>query len=193
MAELDFDYRVFDQVSVNGPQPGDEKLFVKFYPYYTENVEKTIEEGRPVYDDCDFIRIVTPGDRNNIVDRPVRASDKFRFAKQYEHYKQHGAQALTGTVLEEWPMISRAMVENLKTVGFHTVEQLAEARDDIVQRFPGMTMLKQKAQNYLDLAKGAAPVAKLESALAEAVNQNEVLARQVKELSSKVEELSKKK
>lgn len=195
METLDFDYRLFDQTPNMGPQPGDDKLFVKFYPYYVENPEKTAAAGRPVFDDCDFIRIVTPGDRNNVIDRPVRETDKYRFSKQYDHYKKHGAEALTGTVLDEWPMISRAMVENLKSAGFHTVEQVADARDDIVQRIPGLTTLKQKAQHYLDLAKGNAPISKLENALAEATNQNEVLSRQVAELTAKVQELadSKKK
>lgn len=189
MQELDYDHRVFDTSNVNGPMPGDEKLLVRFYMGYVEDPIASAESGRPIYRDEEFIKIVTPGDRNNIVDRPIRPMDKVRFANQYNHYKLHGTTAVVGTVLDEWPLVSKAMCETLKAAGFHTVEQVAEARDDIVQTIPGMTTLKQRAQNFLDLSKGNAPITKLEEQLAAEKSSNDALRNQVAELNKKVQEL----
>jgi hypothetical protein len=189
-AELDFDHNLFAAQGRQGPAPGDEKLFVKFYMHFIEDPVETEKEGRPVFKDTEFIRILTPGDRNNIVDRPVRPDDKIRFSNQYNHYKQFGTQAVIGTVLEEWPLITKAMVENLKQLGFHTVEQLGEARDDVVLNNPGLMTLRTRAQNYLAVAKSNAPLTQLESAIAEKDNELDVLRRQVKELAATVKELT---
>lgn len=190
-AEFDLDPALFAVGSPNAPQPGDDKLFVKFYMGYVENPVKSEEMGRMFYDDVEFVRIMTPGDRNNIIDRPVRPSDKIRFSRQYMHYKETGGKVVEGTPLEEWPLVSRAMVENLKLEGFVTVEQLAGARDDVCLKFPGLMELKKRAGHYLELAKGNAPLTKLESELKERDNTIDTLRNQLTELSAKVNELSK--
>lgn len=193
LQELEFDHALFAGNRPGAAAPGDEKLLVRFYMHYIEDPAETEKQGRPIYKDCEFIRIMTPGDRNNVIDRPIRPEDKSRFARQYAHYKETGGQAVIGTVLEEWPLATRAMTENLKSLGFHTVEQLAEARDDIVLNNPGMMQLRDRAKHYLEVSKGNAPLTQLEAKLADANNEREVLARQVAELSARVEELTPKK
>jgi hypothetical protein len=46
------------------------------------------------------------------------------------------------------------MAEELKYLGFHTVEQIAEANDGAVAKHAGLTNLKVKARAYLELAAG---------------------------------------
>jgi hypothetical protein len=130
LPELDFDHQLFAAKQ----QEGDSKLFVVFYNHFIADDAKTSEEGRPIYKDCVFIRIITPGDRNNIIERPVRPDDKARFPKQWLVFEQGEKEVGEGTRLEEWPMISRSMLEELKYFGFRTVEHLANAKDEVCSR-----------------------------------------------------------
>lgn len=191
-AEFELDPSIFAIGNSRTNRPGDDKLMVKFYMHYVDDPVETEKQGRPMYKDCEFIKILTPGDRNNIIDRPIRPDDKVRFAQQYMLYKQSGENAaVQGTRLEEWPLISKAMVENLKSLGFLTVEQLSQARDDIVLNNPGLMSLRDRARHYLEAAQGNSPLTKLEADLAEQKNQNEALQGQVKALNAKLEELLK--
>lgn len=141
---------------------GDDSLFVVFYMGVLKNEDKTIELGRAIFDDVECARIIIPGDKNNIIDRPATASDKARFNKQYGLFKagMKEEDQISGTPLTEWPLLTRGQCEEFKYLGIRTVEQLAEVRDDIVSRVPGMTQLKQHAAVWLGKSKNAAEAAK---------------------------------
>src|SRR6185369_1173847 len=134
---------------------GDETLFVVFYKGVVRNETRSIEEGRPIYDDVECVRVMVPGDRNNVVDRPASEHDKRRFAKQYEMFKQGTKEEdqISGTRLIDWPFVTRAQSEELKYLGIRTVEHVAEARDDVCAKVPGLTSLKQNAAAWLAKAK----------------------------------------
>lgn len=154
-----------EQYSADG-RPGDEKLWITFYKYPEKDEEASQAEGRPIYREVDYVRIVTPGDKDNIPERPVRDapeySDKRRFAKQWLAYQASQKQdEVNGTPLAAWPAISRAQVEELKFFGCHTVEQLAGLSDTHAQKFMGIQALKKRAADFLALAKDQAPMTAL--------------------------------
>lgn len=142
---------------------GDDKLLVFFYMNIMADDAKTEEEGRPIYRDTEFIKIFTPGDKNNVIDRPIRPQDKQRFAKQYMAFKAGGGEdeQLVGTRLTDWPLIGRAQAQELAHLGIKTVEQVADARDDIVLKVPGLQHLKTTAQAWIGKAKQGADAAKI--------------------------------
>src|SRR4051812_45528342 len=111
------------------PNAGDEQLFVVFYMGIVKNEQRTVDEGRPIFDDVECVRIIVPGDRNNINDRPASDVDKRRFAKQYAMFKQGVKEEdqVSGTRLTDWPFLTRAQCEELKYLGLRTVEHLSEA------------------------------------------------------------------
>jgi hypothetical protein len=178
MQELDHDY----QMHLRRGQ-GDEKLFVVFYNYYTKDTEKTEHEGRPIFRDEVYIRIVTPGDRNNIIERPMRADDKQRFHEQWRLFEAGAADVTIGTRLEEWPIVSRAQVEELKYFGFRTVEHLSEANDNVCAKMAGLTDLKNKAKSWLQWAREAAPLAELHAELKSRDDKIAALEAQVADLA----------
>ncbi len=101
---------------------GDDKLVVMFYQGVMKNEAESAKEGRAIFDNVDFIKIFLPGDRNNIVERPVSADDKVRFAEKYKRYKESKeSEEGSGTPLAEWPIITRSMAEELRYLGFRTV------------------------------------------------------------------------
>lgn len=141
---------------------GDDTLFVVFYMGVIQNEGKTTEAGRPMFDDVECVRIMVPGDRNNVIDRPASQQDKARFAKQYAMFTQGRKEddQVTGTRLTEWPFLTRGQCEEFRYLGLRTVEQLAEVNDAVCAKVPGLNQLKRNAAIWLDKSKGAAEAAK---------------------------------
>lgn len=150
---------------------GDDKsLWVEFYsePVFLEFQSQ--KQGRPMYEDHDFVRIRTPGLGGNTVERRVRMegdanvpSDPDRFPKQWQAYQNKQVQVQHGTPIEQWPPLRKGQVLELKAVGVHTVEQIAAISDTNlgVLGLDGRR-LREMAKTYLDEAeKGAALSASL--------------------------------
>lgn len=173
---------------------GDEKLHVTFRLEPLKDEAASREQGRPIFKEVEFIKIAVPGQKTEIVERVVREKDRERFARQYDRWKRNGEQeALIGTPLAEWPGITRSQVEELKHFNVRSVEQLANLSDGNAQKFPGIQALKAKAKDYLEKAKGNAPLEKMRAELSERDNQIEALRRQLLEQGEAIEKLTKKK
>jgi hypothetical protein len=65
-----------------------------------------------------------------------------------------------GTLLEEWPAISRGQVEELKFLNIRTVEQLVGLSDANAQNIMGINGLKEKAKKYLEASEKEATAEK---------------------------------
>lgn len=139
-------------------KPGDEKLYVKFYTRAVQDGVATNEEGRPVFKDVPYVRIHIPGDKNNVIDTKATDEHKRRFPKQWMHYKnaEEGAEKIEGTLLTEWPRITRSQAEELKYMHVYTVEQLATLPDQFGSKIMGFFDIRLKAKKYLEQAKDEA-------------------------------------
>jgi len=132
----------------------DESLLVRFFKHPQENQAKSEEAGRPIFEETEYIEIMTPGDKGNVVCRPVREHDKGRFPRHWDAYQKRTGddESIEGTLLEEWPQVTRSQVEELKFYHVRTVEQLAAISDVNAQNMRGVATLKQKAAKFLDSA-----------------------------------------
>lgn len=162
---------------------GDEKLFVTFRNHYMLNEEKTATEGRPIYDDMPFVRIVTPGNRDSVIDRPTRPDDKFRFSKQYAMFVAGESEIGNGTRLEEWSPMPRSMVEELRYFNFRTVEHVAEAGDAVLSKMPGLREWQARAVAFLAAAKDSAVVTRAEADKKELQSQIDVLKQTIEDMA----------
>lgn len=181
MQEFEFDYRSF-----SNRQLEDNKLFVQFFSEAVQDDAKTEEQGRPIFRDAVFVRIVVPGDRNNIVVREADPADFRRFAAQYKAYQEGGEDAVVGTPLREWPFITRAQAEELRYLGVRTVEALAELSDAAKQKVAGLTTLSKRAQDWLATAKDAEVVTKMRTELEARDNQIQVLTQNLASLADEI-------
>lgn len=164
-------------------------LAVRFEMYPHHNAKKSAEEGRPIYDEKEYIHIRVLGDRDNTVHRPVREDDKRRFAEAYRRWKATGvAEGVSGTPLKEWAPMARNQVLELEHFGISTVEQLAQVTDGNLQRLGPLQALRQKARDYVEQAKGAAPLQQMRDELEAAKREAELMRRQMAELAATVEE-----
>lgn len=187
LQELDHDYAVHDARQ----EESDKSLAVRFHLMPMKNEEASVEAGRPIYKDVEFIDIRVRGDRNNLVSRPVRDDDRARFRSVYQNFVNGNREVVTGTPLSQWPMMSASQVEELKYFGFSTVEELAKAGDNVVAKMMGLQGLKNKAIAYLELAAGGAPLEKMQAQLTDLANKLETAERTAAEQAKTIAELSK--
>jgi hypothetical protein len=137
----------------------DSKLAVTFYKRSMKQDDASMEAGRPIFKEFDFIRICVPGDSLTEIDTYANEGHKQRFPRQWAHYQnQVGThEAIIGTPIEEWTIISRSQADELKGIKFHTVESVANASDLQLQRIgmiAGMNPynFRDKAKAFLSLA-----------------------------------------
>jgi hypothetical protein len=167
----------------------DRRLVVRFSLQPRIDSRRTEEEGREVYRDVEFVTILIPGDKTLTINRPVMASDKQRFPLQYQAFKNRQGEALVGTPLSAWPLVTESQRRELDYFNIRTVEQLANVADNFASSMMGVHALKQNAQQYLASAKDAAPTLKLQKELEERDNKIEALQDQLKKLAERMESL----
>jgi hypothetical protein len=168
---------------------GDDRLGVMFYNRVVEDKERTLAEGRRCFKDQEFVKIVVPGDRHNVVDRKVQQTgilptdDRLRFAAQYQKFKAGTSQAMhEGTPITLWPVVSQSLAEELKYINIFTVEQLADLADTYVGKIPNGHSLKEKAKQFILVQKDASVLNKVQMELAQRDNQIETLTKQMADL-----------
>lgn len=161
--------------------------------FYIESVKQNFlseQEGRPIYKDTEFVKIMIPGDKNYSAEREATQHDKERFALEYARFKNgmKEEEQATGTPLKHWPAISRSMAKEFAAFNVYTVEQLAGMSDTAKQAFGmGANEWSRKAQAMLDKAAGSAAVEKY-AAENEALKQRIAdMEKQFAELSSRIE------
>jgi hypothetical protein len=179
--ELDYDHNLFIR-----ERAGDDKLYVRFFSEVLPDAVQSELLGIRKFRDADMVQITVPGDKNNIVVREARADDIERFEKQYKQYKSNNEEALNGFPLSQWPLCTRAMVEELKYFGFRTVEHVAQASDSVLGKHPGLRELQRRAVSWLALQKDAAPVEQLQAALETRDQQIAALQAQMAEMAEMV-------
>lgn len=163
MQTAEYNHQDFDP---NNRQTQDDQLLVKFFVKPRMNDAKSKDEGRPIYDDVEYIDIKILGSRTGGACRPASFADKQRFPKHYDAFKQRVEVPTDGTPLSEWSLISRSQAEELSFYHVKTVEQLAELNDNAASKFMAINTLKTKAKAWLEQTKGNAGEAKLQAELA---------------------------
>jgi len=182
--------------NINNPRFGDDRLGVMFYTKTVEDKAATLKQGRKIFRDREYIKIMVPGDRLNVVDRPVQKTgvyatdDTMRFEKQYARFQQKQAQTVhDGMPLSLWPGLSPALVKELEYMNCYTVEQLATLADTYVGQLMNGNELKRKAAEFVAALKDQAEVTKLQTALEERDNKIAVLERAIEEQAARIDEM----
>lgn len=152
-----------DNTDFAGAVNPDSRLAVQFYTRPLQNEFESDKQGRPIFQDVDFVKIFVPGDTTTIIDVPVREEHKKRFPLHWAHFQnKHGGDSKEiGTPLSQWPRLSASQVEELRALKFYTVENIAAASDANLQRLgmvAGMSpyAFRDHAIRFLNIAKGDA-------------------------------------
>ncbi len=177
------------------PGAGDDRLHVEFHMELAQNAERTTAEGRPIFEEVEYIRIYSPGDRNNVIDCPVHDMHRARFEQRYRRWRQSVDKnnAIQGTPLEKWTELQRGDVESLRFLHIYTVEQLASLDDNTLSKHPGLRTMMKKAKDWLDVAVKSAAASRLraekekaEARTAELEADQKVLRERLAKLEAKL-------
>jgi hypothetical protein len=132
-------------------------LLVRFYTDAVHLPARSEKEGRPMFEDREFVQIIPIGDTKTIVVREVTKNDQERFPEEYAMFKKGETMRPTGTLLSEWPLMRPAHVKMLEYLNIFTVEQLAEIDDLAKQRIGmGAGQLVTQAKAFLAKARDSA-------------------------------------
>ena len=151
-------------------QNADSRLQVRFYKRPVHQEQESMDAGRPIYKEFDFVHICVAGDTLTEIDTFALNNHKQRFPIQWANYmNRQGAndEEVVGTPVAEWPLVSKSQAEELRAMKFHTVESIANASDQQLQRMgmaAGMSpyAFRDKAKAFLNLATTSAETDKRE-------------------------------
>jgi hypothetical protein len=143
----------------------DNKLYVEFFRKPVMQPGKSREAGRAVYEEVDYVRIHVPGDKSSVIERPLSQQDVFRFQERYNKWKAGQEEAVTGTPLNALPGMNASKVEEYKFFKIITVEQLADANDNLGGKFMSFQQDKQRAKAFMEVAANNAPIEKMNAEL----------------------------
>lgn len=175
----------------DGPSPMDDKLAVRFFMQPIQDELQSIEAGRPVFRDVEYIEIGIPGDKLLIQIHPVTAEDRRRFPREWAAFGQDAAGGGSiGTPLTEWGGITRSQAEELAYFRVRTVEQLASLADANALNLGPIQALKRRAQDFIEKAKSDAPFEKLRAEKAEADERLAALESQLHKQAAAIARLT---
>lgn len=159
----------------------DSNLYVEFTMESVHQPFESEKQGRPIYKDVPYIRILTPGDKTKVIHRPIRPEDTERFPRQYQAFKNQEVQVSEGTPITEWPPLTKGEAMEFKALNIHTVEQLANLPDSALNWLGGLQRRAQ-AQAYIAASKDGAIVSKMNAELKRRDDDILALKNQLSEL-----------
>lgn len=150
-------------------------LHVEFFTDAVHNVRKSAEEGRPIYDDVEKVRIRLAGDPKSVLVAPAHSASSMRDPQTnerltyaqlhrgpYEAFKRNEAYIGTGTPLSELTFLTASKRKELAGMNIHTAEALAGLDGANLSRLGmGGRELKTQAEAWIAKATGSAGISKL--------------------------------
>lgn len=174
------------------PTSGETRhLHITFYIDPVENLSKSREAGRPIYEDREMVEIKFVGDTKKVLVAPAhekftRDSSTGKWVSYAQAYHRHydafrtGEEAKgEGTPIEELPFITASRRAELKALHIHTAEALSQLEGSNLTNL-GMfgRELKDKAKVYIEKATDSALANKL-------VEENTSLRQRLETLEAK--------
>jgi hypothetical protein len=168
----------------------DSSTIALFYNRSVHNPVKSAQAGTPIHDDVDYVRIHQPGERLNIIDRPVTQADKGRFPRQWADYIGQREQIPDGTPIDLLFPAHPNVGANLRGLGVHTIEQCAKLSGhamDVIGM--GAQEYQNRANEYLEAANQGVGLHKLHRELEERDSKIRVLESMVGSLKGQLDQL----
>lgn len=169
----------------------DNNVNVSFYVKSVLNRAKSREEGRPVHESIEYVRIQHPGEKD-YTDRPVSEVPQtmHRFARQWAAFKDSRKFVPDGTPVEmvfpQWPEIAA----NLHGLGVHTAEQLANLTAEGISHLGlGGQDWVNKARKFVEYGEKGVAHHKVQKELADRDNKIEVLENTVAMMKTQIDRL----
>lgn len=159
---------------------------VRFFNAYNENKEKSFAAGRAIFDEIPSISIQYPGGDETV--RRIEPQDIQDYPELYAAFQAGNEPVVSGTPLAEWPLMNGSTLRELQHLGFKTVEQLAEAHDELKRKLGPTGRFIKMARDWISAANSSQyQVTSLKQQLDRAEVQAEKLREQVELLMQRIE------
>lgn len=142
---------------------------------------KSREAGRQIFEDREHVQIMVKGQKEQVFVREVTQADKDRFPHAYAAFKAGKDAPVIGTPIAMLPGLGPSMVQNMKSVGVRTIEDLAALPDSAVGQL-GTGARDFQARAKAMLAQTSAETVKLQQ-------QNDALAKQLADMQQQMAEM----
>lgn len=126
---------------------------VRFFNSYNENKDKSLQAGRSIFDEIPSISIQYPGGDETV--RKIEPQDTADYPELYAAFKIGSEVVVSGTPLAEWPLMNGSTLRELQHLGFKTVEQLADAHDELKRKLGPTGRFIKMAKDWLDAANSS--------------------------------------
>jgi hypothetical protein len=179
-----------DVHTMNRAAPGDRRTFPTFFTEAVELPDESAAQGRPIYREIEYVKILIAGDSKTEVVRKVNDQMRREYRAEYEYWKRTQQQAVTGTPLEQWPGASVSFIKTCKHVNVFSVEALAELGDSHLSNL-GMDArnMQARAKAWLASAKDNAEAERLASQNNALQGQIALLQEQIKDMGARFSEI----
>lgn len=165
----------------------DNTSLVFFYNKSVEIPHKSRELGRRYCESQIYVNIQHPGETLNIIDRPMKDEDKYRYRRSWDAFLQNRSQVPEGTPIDllfpNYPHVG----ENLRALGIHTIEQCSELSASAIDNIGrGGQEYVNRAKKYLESAQKGAGFVKLQAELDEERQKNRIMEREMAEIRAQL-------
>lgn len=150
MAQIDWNNLMNGQMQ---PRKRFHGANVRFFNSYNENKEKSLQAGRAIFDEIPSISIQYPGGDETV--RKIEPQDIADYPELYAAFKAGSEVVVSGTPLAEWPLMNGSTLRELQHLGFKTVEQLADAHDEVKRKLGPTGRFVKMAKDWLDAANSS--------------------------------------
>lgn len=166
---------------------GDRNMIAMFYNRPVHNAVKSQAAGRPIYEDLTYVRIHPPGERLNIVDRPVKDADRNRFPMQWHQYQQNKEQKPDGTPIDLLYPDHPSIGATLKASNVYTIEQCAELSGTAIDTIGmGAQRYCNDSKKYLEAANKGVGASQMRHELEERDREIRLLKQQLDQMKNEV-------
>jgi hypothetical protein len=167
---------------------GDGSNHPRFFVDQVQDMVASERAGRPIFRDEERVEIIMPGNPHTRPVARVTEEHKQRWPREYAAFKDGLELAPDGTPLEEWPILKRSQVMELKALGFKTVEHIRDMDDLAIQRIGmGGRRLKDMAAVFLDDADRVALTNQLAAENQRKDEEIAALRQQISEMGTQME------
>lgn len=168
----------------------DSQQVVLFYTRSVFNAMKSQANGSRHYENEIWVKLHPPGERLNVIDRPVTDIDKVKYPQQWNMFLQNKTQVPEGTPIDLLFPNSPATADNLKAFGVHTVQQCAKLSAHAQQTIGmGATEWMNMAKQYLDSASSGTAFLALRAELSQKDTELRVMKQQYDKLKAQLDDL----
>lgn len=132
-------------------EKGEDNCIPHFFFRPIQNKKKTEEEGRPIFDEIPYIEIIIPGDKSARHITKVKDEHQRRFPVAWAEFVRTNEETYGGGMpVEDWPYLTRGQVMEMRALGLHTVESIANLSDAGLQKIgTGARELQERARQHL--------------------------------------------